>query len=379
MASKFDVSTHQLEESCVKALQDKVALEQVIAVWHGVGTLVRQELGKGKGVRITSFGTFCMLGNEPVFQMATEFGRQNNLKQKAVMGIIDNIPIAALNYAQLGGELTNNSRDVVEKIVTKMLYCLGREVRTGRTILLTIHRCCEILIGKGELRASFGTDFLNDLRIGACAAPPASMTINITARPNSALPFGRQNSSSSSSNNNNGRENTLWSPRNAPAPGESYLYNSNYEGRGSSRSSNNSNQRPLSASPRPTYANSNQRSGSNPSQNGDPRLTAAKAIGTELIIRKIKQKIVERGGTAGIASVARLMKIMDDDGSRQLSRGELKNGLRDYGIDLTPTELEQVFLYFDRDRSGSIDIDEFLIGLQGEMNERRKAMVRSIP
>ena len=69
------------------------------------------------------------------------------------------------------------------------------------------------------------------------------------------------------------------------------------------------------------------------------------------------------------------MKIMDDDGSRQLSRGELKNGLRDYGIDLTPTELEQVFLYFDRDRSGSIDIDEFLLGLQGEMNERRKAMV----
>ena len=385
MSTKFDVSTHQIEEACTKALHDKVGLEDVIAVWHGVGTLVRQQLGQGKGVRITAFGTFCMLGNEPVFQMATDFGRQNSLKQKAVIGIIDNIPIAALNYAQLG-ELTNNSRDAVEKIVTKMLYCLGREVRTGRTVLLTIHRCCEILIGKGELRASFGTDFLNDLRSGACAAPPASMTMNITARPNSALPFGRNSSSSNSNINNNGRNNTLWSPRydaNAPPPGESYLYNSNHEGRGNSRGSSNnsnSNQRPLSASPRPTFANNNQRSGPNSysgsDMNGDPRLSAAKALGTEFIIGKIKQKIVERGGTAGIASVARLMKIMDDDGSRQLSRGELKNGLRDYGIDLTPTELEQVFLHFDRDRSGSIDIDEFLIGLQGEMNERRKAMVR---
>ena len=160
MSSKFDVSTHQLEESCTKALHDKVTLEDVIAVWHGVGTLLRQQLGQGKGVRITAFGTFCMFGNEPVFQMGTDFGRQNSLKQKAVVGIIDNIPIAALNYAQLG-ELTNNSRDAVEKIVTKMLYCLGREVRTGRSVLLTMHRCCEILIGKGERSTSLGSEYLS--------------------------------------------------------------------------------------------------------------------------------------------------------------------------------------------------------------------------
>ena len=109
---------------------------------------------------------------------------------------------------------------------------------------------------------------------------------------------------------------------------------------------------------------------------GNPRAAAARALGTELIIEKVRQKIIERGGSGGISSVARLMIIMDDDGSRQLSRSELKCGLRDYGIDLTPTELEQVFLYFDRDRSGSIDVDEFLIGLRGEMNERRRAMVQ---
>ena len=37
-------------------------------------------------------------------------------------------------------------------------------------------------------------------------------------------------------------------------------------------------------------------------------------------------------------------------------------GLRDYGIDLSPTELEQVFLYFDASKDGFISVDEFLIG-----------------
>ena len=38
-------------------------------------------------------------------------------------------------------------------------------------------------------------------------------------------------------------------------------------------------------------------------------------------------------------------------------------GLRDYGIDLSPTELEQVFLYFDSTKDGYISVDEFLIGI----------------
>jgi Ca2+-binding EF-hand superfamily protein len=115
---------------------------------------------------------------------------------------------------------------------------------------------------------------------------------------------------------------------------------------------------------------------------------------------------VRRGGSNGMASLGRLLRIMDDDGDKKLSRSELKYvtshcaqdmftvwlsalccnvvmrgptfcfltlftallccagrfGLRDYGIDLNPTELEQVFLYFDSSRDGFIGIDEFLIG-----------------
>jgi Ca2+-binding EF-hand superfamily protein len=58
------------------------------------------------------------------------------------------------------------------------------------------------------------------------------------------------------------------------------------------------------------------------------------------------------------------------------SRGLCRYGLRDYGIDLTPTELEQVFLYFDRDGNGFIDCTEFLVGLRGDLPPSRKKFVR---
>ena len=32
--------------------------------------------------------------------------------------------------------------------------------------------------------------------------------------------------------------------------------------------------------------------------------------------------------------------------------------------------------FLDRDRNGFIDVDEFLIGVRGEMNDRRRALVR---
>jgi hypothetical protein len=76
--------------------------------------------------------------------------------------------------------------------------------------------------------------------------------------------------------------------------------------------------------------------------------------------------------------------------------------LQDYGIQLNSREVDEAFSYFgnyffhtsffvslvaasffffflspfkDRDRSGTIDIDEFLIGIKGDLNDRRKKFV----
>ncbi|RYG62823.1 DUF4496 domain-containing protein, partial [archaeon] len=108
----------------------------------------------------------------------------------------------------------------------------------------------------------------------------------------------------------------------------------------------------------------------------DARQVAAKALNVNDIVNKVRTKIIERGGSNGIRSVAKLLSIMDDNGDKRLNKEELRYGLRDFGIDLTPTELEQVFMYFDRDRNGFIDLTEFLVGIKGDINERRRSIVR---
>jgi hypothetical protein len=48
----------------------------------------------------------------------------------------------------------------------------------------------------------------------------------------------------------------------------------------------------------------------------------------------------------------------------------------DQGVDLTQNELNQAFSYFDQNKDGFIDIDEFVIGMADEMNKRRLDLVR---
>jgi Ca2+-binding EF-hand superfamily protein len=77
----------------------------------------------------------------------------------------------------------------------------------------------------------------------------------------------------------------------------------------------------------------------------------------------------------GIRTIGRMFRIMDDSGDHKLNRVELTTGLHDYGLSFTPSEFEALWNFLDRDRSGTIDYDEFLRGVRGDMNDRRVEMV----
>ena len=47
---------------------------------------------------------------------------------------------------------------------------------------------------------------------------------------------------------------------------------------------------------------------------------------------------------------------------------EFKKAVRDFRVGLSDSDSEKLFRIFDRDRSGSIDYEEFLRGVRGEMN-----------
>ena len=55
---------------------------------------------------------------------------------------------------------------------------------------------------------------------------------------------------------------------------------------------------------------------------------------------------------------------------------EFKKACKDFRIGLEDKDAERLFKIFDRDGSGSIDYDEFLRGVRGEMNEFRKNFCR---
>lgn len=76
------------------------------------------------------------------------------------------------------------------------------------------------------------------------------------------------------------------------------------------------------------------------------------------------QNQLKSRGAKGIIGLARKFRIMDDDGSKALRLSEFKKGLRESSFNIGEHDLVSLFNYFDRDRNGSIDFDEFLIGLR---------------
>ncbi|EQC28530.1 hypothetical protein SDRG_13856 [Saprolegnia diclina VS20] len=88
----------------------------------------------------------------------------------------------------------------------------------------------------------------------------------------------------------------------------------------------------------------------------------------------LRQTLYEHGAR-GIVGLGRKFRIIDDDGSKTLDINEFKKAIAEHAMNLTDKEITDLFEFFDDDKSGNLSYDEFLVGLRGELNERRKQMV----
>ncbi|GFS03633.1 calcyphosin-like protein [Elysia marginata] len=67
---------------------------------------------------------------------------------------------------------------------------------------------------------------------------------------------------------------------------------------------------------------------------------------------------------------------MDDDENRSLDKKEFHKGLHDYGlVEINKEQADELFGIFDKDGSGSIDFDEFLVRLRPPMSQARRNLI----
>jgi Ca2+-binding EF-hand superfamily protein len=67
---------------------------------------------------------------------------------------------------------------------------------------------------------------------------------------------------------------------------------------------------------------------------------------------------------------------MDDDNSKSLDINEFKKAIRDFKVDIPEDFIDTIFKAFDLNRDGTIDYDEFLRIIRGDLTPPRLVLVK---
>eukprot|EP00241_Pyramimonas_parkeae_P005432 CAMPEP_0114257944 /NCGR_PEP_ID=MMETSP0058-20121206/19023_1 /TAXON_ID=36894 /ORGANISM="Pyramimonas parkeae, CCMP726" /LENGTH=351 /DNA_ID=CAMNT_0001372745 /DNA_START=150 /DNA_END=1205 /DNA_ORIENTATION=+ len=97
---------------------------------------------------------------------------------------------------------------------------------------------------------------------------------------------------------------------------------------------------------------------------------------TNELLTRFRDAMKEHGAR-GIHGIGRKFRILDDDNSGTISFAEFLKGIGEMKLNFTRQELTNLFRYFDLNCDGHLDYEELLTGIRGELNARRKALVKS--
>lgn len=82
---------------------------------------------------------------------------------------------------------------------------------------------------------------------------------------------------------------------------------------------------------------------------------------------------MKKRGAHGIITLGKKFKSMDDNGDGTLCYEEFKKAMNE--MKFNEGEMQALFRFFDADCNGCISYNEFITGLRGELNDRRKELV----
>ena len=80
-------------------------------------------------------------------------------------------------------------------------------------------------------------------------------------------------------------------------------------------------------------------------------------------------------GSRTIRGLGRTFKAYDNDGNKKMSGQEFLQGLNDSGCSLTDEEAKALHEALDTDKDGTVNFDEFLVGIRGRLSPQRQEIV----
>ncbi|RYH20192.1 hypothetical protein EON65_24245 [archaeon] len=92
-------------------------------------------------------------------------------------------------------------------------------------------------------------------------------------------------------------------------------------------------------------------------------------------LMEILRESLKKHGASGIAGLSRKFRIVDDNGNGQIDIKEFSKAIGEHALGWTAAQVKAIFDHFDKDKSGAISFDEFLNGVRGQLNSRRKQLV----